>query len=438
MREGSGFLILYIVSWCILYAYLQRKYRYFGAGSLIVLITTICAICSLVIYNNYDLNWTYQYSNLTLFPFVYLFVSEILFLSPLLRYNEGKIKYIDQPNIKLVIGLSSLFVGASLLQIPSILSNMLNGINILLASEDGGAELYSEIHSADIRYMKFGYIERITSIIVNVLGDISILFFFYLLSIGYEKKILIYGYVISIIISLLQPISMGLRTGVTMRILTILIAYVTMRKFLPKFIRRKARSIGIIVGGIVFFLFFMLTASRFGDREGGSSTYMLSYIGQANIYFNEYGLDANGIRNGDRTMNTFKSILGFSDTPEGVVATRKKYSNMKLSDANFSTYIGDFTLDFGPITVFFILLSWAAFMNVFVRIRGERIAFYNLFALYFVMCVGIQGIFYLFNYSFKGNYTILAFVIVYTILVLTRNKEKNERRNSNFCCHDNL
>ena len=72
------------------------------------------------------------------------------------------------------------------------------------------------------------------------------------------------------------------------------------------------------------------------------------YYGQSFLNFNNYGLDAGGIRYGDRTANFFKSFL-FDDVPHNFVERREKYSHLKIDDYYFYTFVGDFTIDYGPI-----------------------------------------------------------------------------------------
>ena len=423
MKVGSEFIIVYTILWLIVFYIVKHRNRYFGASAFLILLNIVCSVSSILLYNYSVMSYKYQYGIMTMVPFVYLFVSELLVMSPLLRYNEKNIAKIQGPNAVVLIVFSYILIIASIIQFPFVVSNLQNGLSMILLDDSGGAELYAEIHDS-FNNSRFGILERITSIIMNTCGDIGILVFLYLLSVGINDKFIKYGYMFSITLSLLLPLSKGLRTGATMEILTFAIAYITMRKFLPVKLSKQLKRIGLIGLVIVSLFFTLISVSRFGDREGGTSAYFLSYVGQGNIHFNEHGLDANGIRNGDRTMNTFKQLLGFENVPSGIMETRDRYALMRIGDEYFTTYIGDFTLDFGPVTAFLIFALFAIVVNISVKFRGKTIHFHDLLLLYFVMCICVQGSFYLFNYSYKGNYTIIMFLTMY-ILFKISNPQKS-------------
>ena len=52
------------------------------------------------------------------------------------------------------------------------------------------------------------------------------------------------------------------------------------------------------------------------------------------LFFNNYGLDADGIRYGDRTANLFKQII-WDDTPHNYMERRDKYPHLKIDDYYF-------------------------------------------------------------------------------------------------------
>lgn len=77
--------------------------------------------------------------------------------------------------------------------------------------------------------------------------------------------------------------------------------------------------------------------SRFGKEQAGVGGFINWYVGQGSLYFNNNGLDAGGIRYGDRTINLFKRIID-PDTPKNFVERRDKYHNLELDDY-FSTLL---------------------------------------------------------------------------------------------------
>lgn len=407
MKEGSYYIIAYTFFWIITYLYHRRSNKYFGSSSFLLILNIIFGISSLMLYNDPILG----YYKVTFWPFVYLYVAELIILLPLLRYRDYEIDQIEEVNIKLVKTYSYIYVISAILRFPTIFSHISTGVAILVSGIDGGNELYNASH--DMTYASVGFFESTAAIIYNVFTDLGVLMFFYLLSIKDRDPILRYGYILAFIASLLLPISMGLRTGVIMQSLTIIIAFICMRQFLPEETSRKFIRYGSIAGGFILVLFMMLSISRFSWREGGTFTYFLSYAGQAPLNFNENVLDAGGIRYGDRTANTFKQLLGYSNVPTTITGVRDKYPSLSIDDSLFTTFVGDFVLDYGPIVTMVIFIVFSLIIISITKNRGPSIPFHKIIALYFVMCILVQGGFYLFNYSFKNNYTIIAFVLTY-------------------------
>ena len=407
MKEGSYYIIAYTFFWIITYLYHRRSNKYFGSASFLLILNVIYGISSFILYNDPIMG----YYKVTFWPFVYLYIAELIILYPLLRYRDNEIVQIEDVNIKLVKTYSYVYVISAIFRFPTIFSHISTGIAILVSGLDGGNELYKASH--DMTYTGVGFIESTAAIIYNVFTDLGVLMFFYLLSVKDKDPILRYGFILAFIATLLLPISMGLRTGVIMQSLIIIIAFICMRQFLPKETSKKFIRYGSIVGSSIFALFMILSISRFSWREGGTSTYFLSYAGQAPLNFNERVLDAGGIRYGDRTANTFKQILGYSNVPTTITGVRDKYPSLRIDDSLFTTFVGDFVLDYGPITTLIIFIVFTIIITSCTKNRGPSIPFHKIIALYFVMCVLVQGGFYMFNYSFKNNYTIIAFVVTY-------------------------
>ena len=180
-------------------------------------------------------------------------------------------------------------------------------------------------------------------------------------------------------------------------------------------VKRWVRVILISLAILITIPFIALSVSRFGEEEGGLLGGIIYYTGEAPYYFNNYALDADGIRYGDRTCNLFKKLIGLS-SPNGIFDVRSTYYDMKMDDSIFSTFVGDFVLDFGGTVtaILFILFSF-----LFTKLTGtnapNQIPFHRAILAYFAMTVCMQGGMYLFNYSFEANLQILAIFIFYLL-----------------------
>ena len=166
-----------------------------------------------------------------------------------------------------------------------------------------------------------------------------------------------------------------------------------------------------------------LTISRFGERTEGTGGAILRYIAQAPLNFNNYALDNGGIRNGDRTINLFKQLAGM-DPPKSISEVRFKYANHKMDDGIFSTYVGDFVLDYGPWGALAIFVIVTSIFYSKVKIKNKTISFHSLLVVFFIACIAMHGGMYLFFYSFMYNLNILAFIFTYLLFYIDSNSQK--------------
>jgi oligosaccharide repeat unit polymerase len=187
---------------------------------------------------------------------------------------------------------------------------------------------------------------------------------------------------------------------------------------LPARIQRGVRMSLIILAISIAIPFLMLSISRFGERDGGLLGGLVYYIGEAPYYFNQFALDSGELRHGDRTCNIFKQLIGMP-APEGIFGVRSAYPTIKMDDSIFSTFVGDFVLDFGGVTTALLFIIFSIVFSRLTRTNAPNtIPFHRLILVYFAMSVCMQGGMYLFNYSFEGNLQILAILFFYVIFAL--------------------
>lgn len=414
--------MIYISLWILVLLFYQRKRKYWGGGSIIIGSYLLYAICSFVLFNS-EMNIG-QYEDLSLGGFLYLFLMLLIATMPALKFKEESV--ILQPPSRTVINLFSVvFIISTLIRLPDIIMNMGEGLVLLMLDEDGGSELYHATNDAE-REAVGGGISNLFAIIYNLFLDGAILIAFYYMTLEKKNRILLLGFILAIISSLLLPLSQGLRTGVLMKSFNLLIAFFLMKPFLSADLRKYIYIVGGIMMGFVVFLFMLLTMSRFGEHESGTYGSMLSYMGQANLNFNMYVLDAGGTRNGDRTCNTFKNLLGYDNVPQNVVDTRDRYSSLALDDSVFSTFVGDFVLDFGPWLTPLIFVFFSFLVCQKIKPRNKIVGFHQLILVYFAMIVCMQGGMYLFYYSFGENLTIIAFAMTYFLFKYDYNLNRKE------------
>ena len=402
---------LYLLVWIITLIWYQYKNHAIDVGTAIIGSYVGYAFFSLLSIN--DSFFVIAYNPLKLFPYVYLYVMLMIALSPTIYHHLNPPNEIIDPNTRVLKITSVIIIVSALLLIPDIISNFGKGLLKLFVDSDAGNDAYLEqLESVED---SGSAIRNIPAIIFNALADLGVFFAFYFMTLKKKNYWLIIGLLISVLISILLTISQGLRGGVIISILTTIVGYLLFMRYMSHRIKRAFRVIGISIVIAIAFPLTAITMSRFGDYKVDVSGIMNWYIGQGSLYFNNYGLDAGGIRNGDRTMYLVKRMID-PDTPVNLYARRDKYNNLKIDDYYFYTFVGDFTIDYGPVVAFVIFVVFNFIVLLLIRPRDGTIQLYQMLLLYFTMCICMQGGMTLFYYSDFTGLRIVVTLMLYAYL----------------------
>ena len=397
-----------------------------GIGSYILL--------SYVLYPIIGAFWFFDQDNiygdiepLKLFPFIYLAVLQWIAVRPILQYDRNHIQQIEQPSMSFLNIFAAIYIVCTLLQIPHIIANIADGIRNIMVDTAAGEDMYLESQVEDSSYD--GSVGNLTAIIFNIFSPLAFILFFYYMTLGRKYLWAIIGFGLCVLIKSFHSLSNGQRTEVTMSVINIFVAYVALKPILSDRIKRYVRIVLTVLAVSITIPFIALTISRFGEKQGGATGGLVYYIGEAPYYFNNYALDAGGTRHGDRTCNVFKKLIG-KPSPNGIFDVREAYPMLKMDDSIFSTFIGDFVLDFGATTTAIIFILFSILFTRLTPTNGpNQIPFHRLILIYFAMSVCMQGGFYLFNYAFEGNLQILAIFVFYVFFGLDYlMRHRKERR----------
>ena len=409
----SAFLILL---WVITLIWYQRKNKIFDAGSFIIVMYIVYAFFSIMTINDDSILQFTNYEPLKLFPYLYLYTMMMIALSPAIYHHMHPTNSIEYPQSNIPQIIAIIIIVVAILNLPGIISDFQNGLMSIFTDAKAGRNAYME--QIDNASNAGGAIRNIPAILFNSFSDISIFLLFYFMTMQEKNYKIICGLLFANIINLVIPIMRGQRSGVALAFLTIICGYFLFKQYLSKRLNKFIKKVGIVFIVVITLPVAAITISRFGSEKGGIAAFINWYIGQGNIYFNNHGLDDNGIRYGDRTLNLFKRLVD-SKTSMNYVERREIYSNLKINDEVFSTFVGDFTIDFGP---FFAVIIFIVF-NFFVidsfqkkKINNNKVKLYQLLLLYFTVCISAQGGMYLFSYSDTGNLRIIALGMLYYYL----------------------
>ena len=420
-------IIVFIAALADTNYFYQKKKRFFDAGSVLLFPYLFYSIMSLLLYNYHFFIFTFQ--PIRLFPFIYLYLMLLLTAIPILKYDQSKIQEIQKPSHNLFNAISIIFIITSLIQLPTIISDFKVSIVELLTVSSGGQDLYNE--AMDNSYSTGdGSIANLAAIVSNSYGYFGILLFFYYLTLENRNKFILIGLFFSVITSLLTYISLGQRGPIVEIFFSMIITYFALKKFMTPKVNKIIKFIGISLIAITSIPIIALTNSRFEDNLDGSLSSVYYYVGQENLYFNNYGLDNGGIRYGDRTFPLFKRMLGFENIPNNFWERREKYPELEINDEVFIGFIGDFTLDFGPVPATLILIIFTLIVLRKTRIWDGEILFHQLILIHFVMSVCMVGGMKLYPFSDTGGnlqliFYFLAYLIFKADYLITQHKKTN-------------
>lgn len=402
-------LVGYLLAWVGFFIYYQKKRKIFDAGSFILCTYIFYAFCSWRLFNIFD----NSFKPIHLLPFIYLFVMLLMATSTVLKFDVTKVKSIQQPNSFYFLVVSLFFVVPSLIHSPSTISHIQEGIFKMIIDTNAGNEMYREAIEKS-QDSGSGGISNLAAIFSSAFYNIGVLFTFYYLTLKDRNKWFSFAMILSMLIGLLVYVSLGQRGGVVLRLLTVVVTYFALKTFYPRKTQKIIRRAGIVLVILVSVPIALITISRFGTKEGGSFNSALHYVGQENLNFNNYGLDDGGIRYGDRTAPLFKKMLGFHNVPNNFWERRDKYPHLKMDDDVFYTFVGDFTIDYGPLIAFILFCIFTPIFISATRIRGGCVIFHQLILIQFVMCVCVQGGMSLFSFSdTAGNLQLIVTAIAY-------------------------
>ncbi len=409
--SNSEILILNIVLWVLTLLWYLKKYKRFGASGLLISAFLFYSVCSYPIF--FDTAWNGRFKDLELFPMLLHFILIIITFIPLFKWDKMNVNDIKVNNYTFVKLICWFFVICSFAKIGD-LRNLYTGVMEMVAG--AGADVYNETMSESAYNAGNQRVSNMFSIFANILYGVCTLFFFFLLIKKEKNKLLLVGMVASFVISILGSIAISQRGPALNRALLVLGTYFIMKPYLPNNVTRKVNLVFLLMGILLSIPVIYITISRFEDD--GPFNSLCYYFGEQNIYFNNYALDNNGIRYGDRIFPIFKQMLGFDNVPTDFWERRLKYPHLNINDEVFIGYVGDFFLDFGPILGSLILIGFSVFCASKLKLQNGNLYLYQLLPIVFLMHMCLFGGIFLFPYADTGNLTIIMFIIMYIVLKL--------------------
>lgn len=375
--------------------------------SFIILLYSIFAFSSVILYNYGVDTW-----NITLIPFIYLYVILIIIILPITKFNTKKIK-IDCRILKnhFLYFISFISISGSIL----IFLNL--DLNFDFLNQYNEKSINRTV-SQEINFQK---IYLIFPVISRYLGCFCIFILAYILCVAEIKnskiKVLIQLYLIIVTLNISNYILISDRAGIFFNFCMITSAYLIFKKNIkiPKFLLIQV----IFVFCVAILSFMYISIARFSNKEkiikveNSTIYYLINYTGQSFLNFNDSVFYNKLYSYGDITLSSTRMLLGkkFSKDLTSYEYNWSAGRENRSSMSNFHTIIGVFCLDFGNY-ISFILLFFCSFL-MYIILSKKNLYIDDLFLLFvysFIICHGV--ILYRF-YFFYGSLEFVFYILLY-------------------------
>ncbi|OKZ14257.1 MAG: hypothetical protein BHV75_00015 [Bacteroides oleiciplenus] len=395
MNESTAILIVNSLLYIVTFAIYQKRTKTFQLGSFVLLFYSLISIGSIFLYN-IDSVWTFE--EITVFPLIYLYIVLMISFYPVLKFSNKGICDIKMPD---GIAMNVISIIVIIVYLCFFFQTILSNFSL-----SGLFDPATLVENYETKTDNIGYDDgkiNIFGILKNFFN--SILWILFMYNWIQKKKILVIGVLVAIIISVFTSLAWGARGPLMFIILQIPFAYLV---FSPLMTQKMRKQYILTVAGFVIFIFAggaALTIGRFDDAANFTIVDILLYYASSNfIKFDNFVLDVGGCRYGDRVFPLIRLLLGL-DTAGDYKTRRLLYPNLKIDDSQFTFFVGEFVIDFGPILAFLIISFFAVFF--FKRLSSKKYDLGTILLLSLVYNIIVVG-FTLFPYSeLGGNISIL-------------------------------
>ncbi len=398
MNESTIILIVNSLLYILTFAVYQKRIKTFQLGSFVLLFYSLISIGSIFLYN-IDSIWTFE--EITVFPLFYLYLILMISFYPVLNFSNKKVSDIKMPD-EIAMNIISIIV--IIVYLCFFFQTILS--NFSLSSLFDPATL---VENYETKTENIGYDDgniNIFGILKNFFN--SILWILFMYNWIQKKKVLAIGVFAAIIISVFTSLAWGARGPLMFIILQIPFVYLV---FSPLMTQKMRKQYIFTVTGFIIFIFVggaALTIGRFDDAANFTIIDIVLYYASSNfIKFDNFVLDVGGCRYGDRVFPLIRLLLGL-DTAGDYKTRRLLYPNLKIDDSQFTFFVGEFVIDFGPVLAFLIISFFAVIF--FKKLSSKKYDLGTVLLLSLAYNIIVVG-FTLFPYSELGGNISILYII---------------------------
>lgn len=411
MSQDQIISLCYFLIWGFTLWRYYAKVKSFNTACFILFTYALYAFFSIKVYET-----SYPYFEpkpLMVFPYIYLYSALLIGLYPIMKYGEYKEVQIKQPPIRIINIVSLVFIIATLIHIPSIFSNLSTGLMKLLIDSSNAASFYQD--NLMVAEESGKSLSNIAAVFSNAFSGVGFFLTAYYFTVKNKSKIILWGLIISCIVKMTSGIAEGTRGAIIEYLFLSISSVFLFYNNIPTTIKRYVKVLGLSITLLLAIPMVLITVGRFGAGGIDPLESVYYYAGIENINFNNYALDDNGIRYGDRVLPLFKRMVGFDNVPRNFFERRTKYPQLYLNDESFSTYVGDFAIDFGPILGFLFIFLISAIVYSKTRVKHGTISLHQLLMLHLLVYMCTIGGLKLFPFADAAGIQVIVYAMIYFI-----------------------
>ena len=411
MSDDLFLVIINALFYCVWAAY-YVTYKGFSIVTFPMVLWAASALSSIYYFTS-DLRTHTLHDELSIIPYLYLFVLVWIAFAPLIRFDYKSIETIHVNSV-LFKYISIVIIMLSLIAIiPNIkyfLTHMLDPVAYLEAYQDksyGTLKVLTGIPNTAMNLLK------------HLKGLIPIFFIVSMTTFVNSNIWMRSGLGLALINLMISYLNTSSRYALVTDLFLILFVYFLLRPFVIGNIKKRINIIGIVVlivliGGVI-----LITTSRYGDRGGQDFVlYNLSYyFGESFSNFNGDLWNVSSFTEGNNCFHYFLNRFSGDGSPDRDIDLLESITHRRMFV--FYTFVGDFFTDFGAFITAVIVISLAWIFLMITKVSSEisfgKILFLCLYVK--VLLVGYTYWTYL-NYSMEIIFTIvigLAFNIEHNI-----------------------
>ena len=425
-------LLLYAVSFIIVFVFYQQHKKRFDTGSFLYLIYVMGGIgaCWYYAQDKVDL----YYPNIQIAPLLYLFLTINICLLPLWNAKFSSLHRInDNGMTEIYDGLSFAFFVLSILPLVSLLSHF--SVQQLVGSNLSNMYEYSGDKSA----LFFSGPSKLCFALIRRFEVLVIILLFYQLSKRQTKYV--YELCVPIMVFTLFKLLSGSRGGLVGTGLLMVTLFLTLRQTFSEKIRKAVVKIGVAAGSLFVLALTAISVSRFSqhtNKEDTIDVWISQYMGEAIPRFSDDVWGIQTLLYGNQNFMFLRKLMGLPYI-ENYNSYKAMYG-IKLGTPVdvFYTFMGDIYLDFGTIGGIVFAIVFALIFSKFLKIKND-ISIPTLA----VLCL----FFDLLGFGFTANvfrtifiqedmvWLIIAIAVLYMIQ-LARQQNKNTPPISEIICRD--